>query len=450
MKKVITYGTFDMFHKGHFNLLKNAKALGDYLIVGVTSENYDRYRGKLNVKQSVLERIENIRKTGLADEILVEEYEGQKIDDITRMSIDIFAIGSDWIGRFDYLNDYCKVVYLERTKGISSTNLRAQLHPLIQFGIVGAGRIANRFITEVKFVSGCTAEGVFTVHEESAHSFCDKHELSFWTTNYNEFLGKVNAVYIASPHETHYEYAKQAILAGKHVLCEKPMVLFEHEANELFSLAKSKGVILMEAIKTAYCPGFQRMVSCAKSGKIGTIKNVEATFTKLVPTHSRELNPETGGSMTELAAYPLIAILKLLGTDYKDIRFTTYRSHENNIDLFTKIDFLYRDAIATAKVGLGVKSEGDLTVAGTRGYVYVPAPWWKTDYYELRFENPFETEKNFYKFSGDGLRYEITEFLNQISMSTMDENGILLSCAISKIIQHFRSGKNVINLEVKG
>ena len=75
MKKVITYGTFDLFHAGHENLLRRAKALGDYLVVGVTSENYDRYRGKLNVQQTLLERIENVRKTELADEIVVEEYE---------------------------------------------------------------------------------------------------------------------------------------------------------------------------------------------------------------------------------------------------------------------------------------------------------------------------------------------------------------------------------------
>ena len=127
MKKVITYGTFDLLHEGHINLLKRAKALGDYLIVGVTTENYDRGRGKLNVQKSTLERIEDVKKTGFADEIIIEEYEGQKIEDIQKYNIDIFAIGSDWKGKFDYLKEYCQVVYLERTKGISSTQLRGCL-----------------------------------------------------------------------------------------------------------------------------------------------------------------------------------------------------------------------------------------------------------------------------------------------------------------------------------
>ena len=138
MKRVITYGTFDLLHEGHINLLRRAKALGDFLIVGVTSESYDRYRGKLNVKQSLAERVENIRTTRLADQIVIEEYEGQKIDDIVKMNIDIFAIGSDWVGRFDYLKEYCEVVYLESTKGISSTDLRNEQHPLIRFGIAGS------------------------------------------------------------------------------------------------------------------------------------------------------------------------------------------------------------------------------------------------------------------------------------------------------------------------
>lgn len=115
MIKVITYGTFDLFHEGHYRLLKRAKELGDYLIVGVTTESYDQTRGKLNVVDSLVTRIENIKKTGFADEIILEESQGQKFRDIKKYQIDIFTVGSDWTGQFDYLNEYCKVVYLERT-----------------------------------------------------------------------------------------------------------------------------------------------------------------------------------------------------------------------------------------------------------------------------------------------------------------------------------------------
>lgn len=442
LKRVITYGTFDLLHQGHINLLKNAKQLGDYLIVGVTSENYDRYRGKLNVKQSLLERISEIQKTNLADEVIVEEYEGQKIDDIIRLGIDIFAIGSDWLGHFDYLKEFCKVVYLERTKGISSTILRDHDRPFVHFGIVGCGRIANRFVKESKYVSGCMVDGVYGIHPDSVSEFAKRHELSFGTTSYYDFLKKVNAVYIASPHETHFHYAKEALLNGKHVLCEKPMCLSENEVCELYTIAESKHLVLLEALKTSFCPGFQRLVSCAKSGKIGQIKHVDAAFTKLVSANSRELQDNGfGGSVTELASYPLLAIFRILGMDYNDINFVSYQPNDKSVDLFTQINLVYANSMATAKIGLGVKTEGDLRISGTRGYVYVPAPWWKTEYFELRYENSTETEKNFYKYLGDGLRYEIVEFLNLISKEKCGRNRIL-SQNIAKIIEQYRRSYN--------
>ena len=129
MKKVITYGTYDLLHYGHIRLLERAKALGDYLIVGVTADDFDKSRGKINVQQSLMERIEGVKNTGIADEIIIEEYEGQKIDDIRRYGVDIFTVGSDWKGKFDFLKEEgCEVVYLPRTPEISSSQIKEDLH----------------------------------------------------------------------------------------------------------------------------------------------------------------------------------------------------------------------------------------------------------------------------------------------------------------------------------
>ena len=166
MIKVITYGTYDLLHQGHINLLRRAKELGDYLIVGVTSDSFDQGRGKLNVRNNVLERVEAVKATGYADEVIIEDYTGQKIDDIQKYDIDIFAIGSDWVGKFDYLNEYCKVVSLPRTEGISSTQLRAETQETYRIGIVGSGRIARRFVPESKVVSG--AEVVSVLNPDAA------------------------------------------------------------------------------------------------------------------------------------------------------------------------------------------------------------------------------------------------------------------------------------------
>lgn len=442
MKRVITYGTFDLLHEGHINLLRRAKALGDYLIVGVTSESYDQYRGKLNVKQSLAERMERVRETGLADQIVIEEYEGQKIDDIVRMDVDVFAIGSDWIGRFDYLKEYCEVAYLERTKGISSTTLRDQQHPYIHFGIAGSKRYtADSFVTESKFVSGVTVDGIYSSHRASAQAFCQKHELSFCCDSFDRLLEQVNAVYIASSVSTHYSYIKQALLKNRHVLCETPIALEKGQARELFELAKDRGCVLLEAVKTAYCPGFQRLTSCAKSGRIGKIVSVDATVTEpaFEDLCENKVNRKSGG-LAELAAYPLLAVFKLLGYGFEDIRFTSY---SKGTDLFSRIDLWYPNAMATAKVGTGVESEGSLIISGTRGYAYVPAPWWETGYFELRHENIGDEEKHFYKFSGHGLRYEIVEFLNQISLGAMSMRACEFSCNVAGVLEHYYSALNV-------
>lgn len=449
MKKVITYGTYDLFHDGHHRLLERAKKLGDYLIVGVTTENYDEARGKLNVQQSLMDRIENVRASGLADEIIIEEYEGQKVNDIQKHNIDIFAIGSDWLGKFDYLNEYCEVIYLERTKGVSSTELRNNRHGVLVLGVVGAGRIAHRFVKEARFVSGVNIEGVFGRTESKLRTFIEDYELNFYETNYNEFLKKVDAVYIATPHNTHYVYAKRALEAGCHVLCEKPATLKYAELETLFRLAAEKQLVFSEAIKTAYAPGFIRMVAVAKSGLIGKIVNVDASFTKLYEDESaREFSKESaGGSFTELATYPLLVITKLLGTSVINTQAYTFWSKENGVDLFTKMDLQYEGAIATLKVGIGAKTEGDLIISGTKGYVYVPAPWWLTEYFEVRFENQSNNKKYYYKFDGDGLRYELAEFIFMIN-NKRDTHKLLPkeSLHLSKIIESFLNGHNVTKL----
>lgn len=418
--KVITYGTFDLFHEGHYRLLQRAKQLGDYLIVGVTTEAYDRARGKLNVVDSLVTRIENVRKTGFADEIIIEESEGQKFSDIKKFHIDIFTVGSDWVGKFDYLSDYCKVVYLERTKNISSTMLREKNSPIQRIGIIGTGRIAERFIPEAKLVSGVSTQGVYNPHADSARRFADRWEINAYT-EIEEFYRAVDVVYIASPHETHYGYIRSALEHGKHVLCEKPMVLEKRQAEELFACARERNLILFEGIKTAYCPGFGKLLGIACSGRIGNIRNVEACFTKLENTESRELTDVAyGGSFTELGSYVMLPVLKLFGGEYETIRFDTINDAKG-LDIFTRASLTYPAGLATATCGLGVKSEGRLLIAGTKGYIVAEAPWWKTSYFEVYYEDTGKTEKYTETFLGDGLRYEISDFLSLINGSSRSE-----------------------------
>ena len=170
---VITYGTFDVLHQGHINLLRRAKELGDWLIVGVTTDNFDLERGKLNTRDSVMKRVQAVKDTGYADEVIIEEYKGQKIDDIQKYNVDVFAIGSDWEGYFDYLKEYCEVVYLPRTQGISSTMLR-ESQISVRIGVIGTGSIARRFVPEASFVSGNEISAAYNPDTEACRDFRDR------------------------------------------------------------------------------------------------------------------------------------------------------------------------------------------------------------------------------------------------------------------------------------
>ena len=420
MTKVITYGTYDLLHHGHKRLLERAKALGDYLIVGVTSDDYDRTRGKINASQTLMERIEAVKALGIADEIIVEEYEGQKIDDIKRFGVDIFTVGSDWEGQFDYLKEYCKVVYLPRTEGVSSSEIRAERR-MLRMGIYGSGRVAEKYRTECGFVNGLECVGM--VSDDAS---------------YEKLLSDCDAFYIQTHPRDHVRHIRKALEAGKHVICESPIALSEEDCKSLFNLAAEQKLVLMDAIKTAYATAYNRMLLLIKSGKIGNVMSVDATCTSLMPPYSSvEELKDRWNARQAWAPAALLAVFQILGCDYEDCRRTSfYAPGTNDFDIFTKYDFKYPSAVATIKVGKGVKSEGDLIVSGTRGYVYVPAPWWKMDYFEVRYEDAVDNRRYFYQLDGEGIRYLLVGFLKSCISScngyVQQDESVLISSLIGK------------------
>lgn len=447
MIKVITYGTFDLLHQGHLNLLRRAKELGDYLIVGVTSDSFDRGRGKLNVRNNVLERVEAVKATGYADEVIIEDYIGQKIDDIQKYNIDIFAIGSDWEGIFDYLNEYSKVVYLPRTEGVSSTMLRAEATMNVKVGIIGCGRIAKKFPSEASVVNGIKVIAAYDIDKDSVMQISRENKDICAYTDLCRFYDAVDAVYVATPHNTHYKYAVQAINAGKHVLVETPMVLESEQAKDLFAFAEQRGVVLMEANKTAHCPAFNHLIVMIKSGVIGDVVDIEASVSQLLDKSGREFDPkQAGGALFEQGSTVLLPMIRLLGINYKNIDM--YSRIENGVDIYTKGVLQYEHAICSFKAGLGVKTEGNLVISGTKGYAYVPAPWWKTDYFELRYEDQNINQKYFYKWDGAGLRYEIQEFISSIVNKRLSTSRLRRkeSICMAAIMEQFSKKINLIEL----
>jgi choline-phosphate cytidylyltransferase len=439
MKTVITYGTYDLLHYGHIRLLERAKKLGDYLIVGVTSDDFDKTRGKINVQQTLMERIENIRATGLADQIIVEEYEGQKIDDIKRYGVDIFTVGSDWVGKFDYLKEYCQVVYLERTQGVSSTEIRSKSR-LLSLGLIGDyAPTLNMIQSEDKYVNGIEVIGISTSNLEEMSD--DIKNLKVVTNDYNKLLKNVDAIYLKGHAKTNYKLIEKALNLKKHVLCESPICSSKKEFDELIELSKKNNCILMEGIRTAYATAFNRLLLLIKAGKIGNVVSVDVNCSNMK-------NITSFNSFNDWGAIALLPILQILGTNYKEKRIISkFNDTSLNNDIFTKIEFVYDSAVASLKVSEGAKTEGELIITGTKGYLYVPAPWWKTDYFEIRYEDQTNNKRYYYQLDGEGIRYELVTFIKSIqekkNLSSIDEN---ISETICEIMEDFSNKKNIITI----
>ena len=323
---------------------------------------------------------------------------------------------------------------MERTEGVSSTDIRSKDRQ-VTLGLVGEGLVLNKFYNESQYVNGLTVGGICSGDENQLKDFDDDLIL---TQDFDELLNNVDAIFIVSHPSKHYKQAKKALENGVHVLCESPIALKEEELCELFKLAKKNNLILMDSIKTAYSTAYNRLLLLAKKGKIGDVISVDATCTSLADGSGDDWN-----SITAWGPTALLPVFQLLGTDYKDKNINSLLlDSAENFDLFTKIDFTYQNAVSSVKVGKGVKSEGELIISGTKGYVYVPAPWWKTDYFEIRFENQNENKKYFYQLDGEGIRYELVAFIKSIELNkTGSYIDINISKEISSVMEDFNNNK---------
>ena len=319
-----------------------------------------------------------------------------------------------------------------------------------KIGIIGCGWIADKMAITLQGTPQAEAYAIASRDINKAKSLAEQYNFQKAYGSYEELLAddNVELVYIATPHSHHYEHARMALLAGKHVLCETPFVLDGRQAEELYDLAKVHQVVLMEANKTAHCPAVNHLMVMIKSGVIGTVVDIEASLSKLLPDKSlREFDPaQAGGSMFELGSYPLLPIIKLLGTDFRHVSF--YSLMENGVDIYTKGFMHYPKAVCSFKLGLGVKTEGNLIISGTKGYAYVEAPWWKTDFFELRYEDQNKNKKFFYKWDGEGLRYEIQEWMSCIINKRPSSSRLLPkeSIAMARVMQQFTERTNMMEI----
>lgn len=314
----------------------------------------------------------------------------------------------------------------------------------MRIGIIGTGRIAARFAdTALTGIESTYISCVYNPREESAVRFIQQHNIQACTADWDEFVDNIDAAYVASPHETHYEYSRKLLLSGKHVLCEKPAALKKEQVRELIDIAQNNQLVYMEALKTAYCPGYKALIKIAESGRIGRIVEVEAAFSRLTPLNTREYkDDDCNGSFLEFGSYTLLPVLTLLGCEYDDVTFRTVRA-QNGVDAYTKAFIEYKDEYidktAIVKTGLGAKTEGQLVVTGTNGYILAKSPWWLTKEFEVRYENPGKIERYRFGYEGTGLCYEVREFVHRIKNNDKKTVDISdnISIAMAGVMERF-------------
>lgn len=442
MVKVITYGTFDLFHQGHYNILKRAKELGDYLIVGVTGEIYDLERGKLNVQDSLLTRIENVRKTGLADKIIVEEYMGQKISDVVKYDIDKLVIGSDWYGKFDYLNRYCEVVYLERTKNISSTQLREK-QKIYNIGIISDTMEDGEIVFESKYVSGIHVESVFMENEEMTKAYADHYELAFSTNIIEKFFHNLDIVYVRTKLSERFGYCQKALSTGKHVICENPCSLDGEQMKILLKLAEEKKVLFIDNVILAYLRALAQLTWMLNRELIGQLIKIRCSI---------QVEDTNEFGMVDRLTDSILVFLRILGSGFKNVTINPIYDEEDSL-IYNQIVFHYENRIGCIEIGSTPGMKNHMEILGTKGRVDLPDEWWNMGYFEASEGNDNKLKRYSFNFEGNGMRYLLHEMLlmikegNEVSKKLQPEESLRIVAIQQRLLKELQEQKRMRRIQ---
>jgi predicted dehydrogenase len=227
-----------------------------------------------------------------------------------------------------------------------------------------------------------------------------------------ELFQDCDAVFINTPVDEHCSQILAAIEHKRHVICNTPIFLTREEAELCYQKADDAGVVLFEGIKTLYFPAFEHMLLLVKSGLIGSVKDIDVSCSQIPENMDQVEKNKYLGSLYDWCTDVMLPIIKIYETQCLDCRLMDFRKEE--FSFFTRGLLQFPNATASIKVGKGMKVEGELIITGTKGYLYVPAPWWRTEYFEIRYEDLRDVKKYFYNYEGEGLRYMIYAFLHAI------------------------------------
>ncbi len=296
----------------------------------------------------------------------------------------------------------------------------------IRFGIMGAGQIAEKFAHALKQTNTASATAVASKTIEKAEAFAKRNGIPVFCS-YEELLsrGDIDAVYIATTHNFHYDNIKACLENGKHVLCEKPMVLTEKEACELFELAKSRNLFLMEAMWTRFLPSMQKAYSWIRDGKIGKIQSISGVigFKGDLNPESRLLNPAlAGGAIYDIGVYVIEIASFLVGEHIVDVMGNVRRDSRTGVDVNVSFVLAFETVDACLQCMFTSNAKEYMIINGDNGYIEIPrfAVNNECHLYD-KSRNLSEHFKQEFP-EGNGFVYEIEETVNCITNGKIESD----------------------------
>ncbi len=295
---------------------------------------------------------------------------------------------------------------------------------MINWGIIGLGKISNKFADALKLVTDANIYAVASRHQAKADEFATKHQATKAYDTYESLYedAAVEVVYIGTPHVFHAENAMAAMEKGKAVLCEKPIAMNRQEAQKMFDCAKANNVFLMEALWTRFIPSFIKVRELVQNGAIGTVKNITADFgfRSSSDADSRVFNPKLGGgAVLDVGIYPIFLTTSILGKPNAVKAIANFNAQKTDDSCGMLLD--YGNAIATLSTSLVVHQKVEATIFGTTGRIQLNSRFHEpTSITLLQDGKPLQTID--FEKVGTGMHYQIEEVHRCLNTKQMESN----------------------------
>ena len=317
------------------------------------------------------------------------------------------------------------------------------MHQKIKWGILGTGRMAGIFTSELKNLPDAVVSAVGSRDKKKAQDFADRFKIPQFYGSYDDLVSysDTDIIYIATPHPIHAENTILSLRANKHVLCEKPFSINTHETQSMISLAKDRGLFLMDALWVRFTPLMQWLKQAVDDDFLGELGMFSGSFgyTMNFDPKNRVYNPELGGgALLDVGIYPLSTSIWFMGVP--DEMLALAKLGITNIDEKMGIVMKTPDGkISTIYTAVVNRTPGDFTIMGDKGYITVAGPWWHLDKLTVHM-NSGNTEVKTFPFESRGYVYMASHVMKCIREGKTESSVVPLSetLSIMKTMDHIR------------